>query len=260
MHTTEESAPMLNVERRRYILSTLQRQGKVLAHELSDALNVSIDTIRRDLRELSEAGELQRVHGGALPALSTSTKFAVRLQDSSAAKVAIGKAAAQMIRNGQVVILDGGTTALQVARNLPHFLRATIFTTALPIASVLAEYENLDVFVVGGQLFRHSPVMVGAAAVKELQAIRADLCFLGVRSLHWEHGASVAFREESDVKRTMVGSAAEVVALCTAEKLGTVSPYIIAPISELSGLVTEQSVSAETLEPYKTQGLTIIQA
>jgi DeoR/GlpR family transcriptional regulator of sugar metabolism len=253
------NSPMLNVERRRYILSTLNRQGKVLAHELSAALNVSVDTIRRDLRELGDAGQLQRVHGGALPILSTSTKFAVRLQDSSGAKVAIGKAAAQMIRNGQVVILDGGTTTLQVALNLPHSLRATIITTALPVASALSEYENLDVFVVGGQLFRQSPVMVGAAAAKEIQSIRADICFLGVRSLHWEYGASVAFREESDVKRTMVSSAAEVVALCTAEKLGTVSPYIICPISELSSLITEQSVSAETLEPYRTQGLTTIQ-
>jgi DeoR/GlpR family transcriptional regulator of sugar metabolism len=248
------------VERRRYILSTLHRQGKVLAQDLSSALNVSIDTIRRDLRELGEAGDLQRVHGGALPALSTSTKFAVRLHDSSAAKVAIGKAAAQMIRNGQVVILDGGTTALQVAMNLPYSLRATILTTALPIASALADYEHLDVFVVGGQLFRHSPVMVGAAAVKELQGVRADLCFLGVRSLHSEHGVSVAFREEADVKRTMVSSAAEVVALCTVEKLGTVSPYIVAPISDLSCMITEQGVSAETLEPYRAQGLTIIQA
>jgi DeoR/GlpR family transcriptional regulator of sugar metabolism len=255
----DENMPMLNVERRRYILSTLHRQGKVLVQELSAALNVSIDTIRRDLRELGEAGELQRVHGGALPALSTSTKFAVRLQDASAAKVAIGKAAAQMIRNGQVVILDGGTTTLQIAMNLPYSLRATIFTTALPIASALAEYENLDVFVVGGQLFRSAPVMVGPAAVKELQAVRADLCFLGVRSLHSEHGASVAFREESDVKRTMVSSAAEVVVLCTAEKLGTVSPYIVAPINELSSLVTEHSVSPEMLGPYRAQGLNVIQ-
>lgn len=259
-NANELNSPLLSAERRERILSNLRQRGKVVVSELSATLNVSIDTIRRDLRELGEAGLLQRVHGGALPALSISTRFAVRLQQPSAAKVALGKAAAQMVRDDQVIVLDGGTTTLQIARNLPKSLQATIMTNSIPIASALAEYPSVEVFLVGGQLFKHSPVTVGADAQKEFQRVRADICFLGVRSLHPEHGVSAAYRAEAEVKRAMVDCAAEVVAVATVEKLGTVSPYIVAPLGDLTCLVTENAAAPDTLAPYRELGLTIVQA
>src|SRR2546425_11319036 len=117
---------MLTAERRQHILETLRREGKVLATELSEALHVSEDTIRRDLRELSEAGLLQRVHGGALPRSPASASFAARQSQAPAAKEAIARAAAQLVHTGQVIILDGGTTTLLVAQRLPGDLRATV--------------------------------------------------------------------------------------------------------------------------------------
>src|SRR5215216_6692585 len=98
---------MLTAERRQHILETLRHDGKVLATELSAALNVSEDTIRRDLRELAEAGLLQRVHGGALPRSPAAASFAIRQSQAPSAKAAIASAAAQLVRNGQVIILDG---------------------------------------------------------------------------------------------------------------------------------------------------------
>ncbi|HTV59889.1 MAG TPA: DeoR/GlpR family DNA-binding transcription regulator [Verrucomicrobiae bacterium] len=254
------NSPLLSAERRERILTSLHRQGKVVVSELSASLHVSIDTIRRDLRELGDSGLLQRVHGGALPALSISTRFDVRLQQPSAAKVALGKAAAQMVRDDQVIVLDGGTTTLQIAQNLPRSLRATILTNSIPIASALTDYPTVDVFLVGGQLFKQSPVTVGPEALKEFQRVRADICFLGVRSVHPEHGVSAAYRQEAEVKRAMVDCAAEVVALATVEKLGTVSPYIVAPLADLTCLVTENAAAPETLAPYRELGLTIVQA
>ncbi len=225
---------MLTAERRRSIIHTLQRDGKVLASELSRTLHVSEDTIRRDLRELAA--------------------------EVSGAKAAIARAAVGLIRQDQVIILDGGTTPLQVAQHLPSDLRATVITHSPPIALALAEHLLIEVILIGGKLYKRELVTTGAAAVEAFRNIRADLCFLGISSVHPEIGISTLDLEEAYVKRAMIASAAEVVALTSAEKLGTASPYIIGPLSDLTHLVTERSVSNEVLAPYRAAGLTVVRA
>src|SRR5882672_4523305 len=110
---------MLTTHRKQQILSILKRQGQVIAKEVSQSMGVSEDTIRRDLRELAGEGLLQRVHGGALPASPAMADYAGRREVSPEGKAAIAKAAARLVRPGQVVLLDGGTTAVQLARHLP---------------------------------------------------------------------------------------------------------------------------------------------
>jgi DeoR/GlpR family transcriptional regulator of sugar metabolism len=249
---------MLTVERRQHILATLQHDGKVLASELSAALGVSQDTIRRDLRELAEAGLLQRVHGGALPRSPAAAPFVARQSQAPAAKQAIAQVAAQLVRDGQVIMLDGGTTTLQVAQRLPLDLRATVVTNSPPIAIALAEHPQVEVVLVGGRLYKDSLVTIGAGAVEALRAIRADICMLGVCSLHPQDGISVPDLEEAYVKRAMVAGAAEVVALASAEKLGTVAPYTVGPIDDLTHIVTEREVPEEMLALYRAHGITII--
>ncbi len=251
---------MLTAERRRSILQTLQREGKVLASELSRTLHVSEDTVRRDLRELASAGMLQRVHGGALPRSPATASFTERQQQTPEAKTAIAQAAIQLIRQDQVIILDGGTTPLYVAQHLPHDLRATVITHSPPIVLALAGHPEIEVIMIGGRLYKHELVTVGAATVAAFQNIRADLCFLGIGSVHPEVGISTSNLEEAYVKRAIIASAAEVVALTSAEKLGTAAPYIIGPLSDLTHLVTERSVPNEALAPYRAQGITIVRA
>lgn len=251
---------MLTEERRRSIMQTLQREGKVLASELSKSLHVSEDTIRRDLRELAAHGELQRVHGGALPRISTTAGFTERQQQAPGAKAAIAHAAIRLIRQDQVIILDGGTTQLQVAQSLPHDLHATIITHSPPIALALADHPAIEVIVIGGKLYKHERVTVGAATIEGFRMVRADLCFLGISSVHPEIGVSTANLEEAYVKRAMIASAAEVVALASAEKLGTAASYIVGPLSDLTHLVTERSVPNEVLAPYRAAGMTILRA
>jgi DeoR/GlpR family transcriptional regulator of sugar metabolism len=250
---------MLTAERRQYILETLRRDGKVYAGELSAALHTSEDTIRRDLRELAAAGLLQRVHGGALPRSPAQASYAVRQQQAPQAKAAIADAALQLIRNDQVIILDGGASTLHVAQRLPPDLRATVITNSPPIAVALADHPSVEVVLIGGRLFKQSLVAVGAAAVEALHMIRADLCMLGVCSLHPECGISVTQLEEAHVKRAMIASSAEVVALASAEKLGAAAAYIVAPIGELTHLVTERAVPPDDLAAYRKRGITIIQ-
>lgn len=249
---------MLTAERRHYILAALDRDGKVLASALSQQLDVSEDTIRRDLRELADSGLLQRVHGGALPRSPAATTFGIRQRQSFPAKAAIAAAAVQLVRDGQVIILDGGTTTLQVAQRLPQQLMATVITTSPPIAVALAEHPTIEVIVIGGRLHKESLLMTGATTVAALGAIRADLCMLGVCSLHPEVGISLPNLEESLTKRAMLMSAAEVVALASAEKLGTTSAYIAGAIGELTHLLTERSVPDEILDPYRRAGITVL--
>ena len=251
---------MLTAERRRSIMQTLQREGKVYASELSKAMHVSEDTIRRDLRELASAGMLQRVHGGALPRSPATASFTERQQQAPEAKAAIAQAAIRLIHQDQVIILDGGTTPLQVAQQLPPDLRATVITHSPPIALALAEHPEIEVIVIGGKLYKHELVNVGAATVEAFRNIRADLCILGIGSLHPEVGISTSNLEEAYVKRAMIASAAEVVALTSAEKLGTAAPYIIGPLSDLTHIVTERSVPDEVLAPYRALGITLLRA
>jgi DeoR/GlpR family transcriptional regulator of sugar metabolism len=251
---------VLTAERRQHILEVLQRDGKVHATELSTQLAVSEDTIRRDLRELAEAGLLQRVHGGALPSSPAATSYAARQRQAPGAKAAVAQAAARLVRDGQVIILDGGTTALQVAQHLPTELRATVISNSPPVATALADHPYIEVVMIGGRLYKHSLVVTGAAALDALRMVRADVCMLGVCSLHPEVGISVPDLEEAHVKRAMIAGAAEVVALATAEKLGTAAPYVVGPLHELTHLVTERVVPLETLAPYEALGVTVIRA
>lgn len=249
---------MLTAERRQHILEALRRDGKVLASELSAALDVSEDTIRRDLRELAEAGMLQRVHGGALPRSPAATSYGARQRQAASSKAAIAQAAQQLVRAGQVIILDGGTTTLQVAQQLPLHLRATIITNSPPIAVALADHPGVEVVLAGGRLFKDSLVTVGPMVVDMLRGVRADLCMLGVCSLHPDIGISTPEFEETLVKRAMVAGAAEVVALAGAEKLGTAAPYVVGPLADLTHLVTEASVSDAALAPYRACGITVV--
>lgn len=249
---------MLKEERQNLILETLRQEGRVLASELSQKLNVSEDTIRRDLNDLAEERLVQRVHGGALLRSPAIGDYNVRQRQALSIKVGIALAAVKLVQSGQVVIMDGGTTTLQVAQHLPDDLSATIVTNSPAIAVALAEHHKIEVIVVGGKLYKNSLTMVGAEAVKSLQTFRADLCLLGICSLHPEVGITAHDLEETYVKRTMITSAAEVVALASADKLNTAAPFVVAPISELTHLITEESVSAEILAPYYQAGITII--
>lgn len=251
---------MLTRERKAHILDVLRRDGRVVARELSRELGLSEDTIRRDLRELAGEGLLQRVHGGALPASPAVADFARRRGLASDAKAAIGRAAARMVRPGQVVFLDGGTTAVQLARHLAPDLRATVVTHSPSVAVELAGHAAVEVELIGGRLFKHSVVAVGAAATEAITRVRADIYFMGVTGVHPEIGLTTGDAEEAAVKRTLSRHAAETVVLASREKLGAASPYVIVPLAEVGTLVIEGGLPDELAAPYRRLGVTVMTA
>ncbi len=251
---------MLTSQRKKLLLAELRRDGQLVAKALSEQFDVSEDTIRRDLRELAQAGLLQRVHGGALPASPAVADFSVRRSIESTAKSAIAKVAAQMIKPGQIVILDGGTTAVQVARQLPHDLRATVVTHSPSIAVELVAHPCVDVIIIGGRLFKHSIVAVGAAALEALSAIRADLYFMGVTGVHPTAGLSTGDLEEAYVKRALVQHAAETVVLASSEKINAASAYKIADVDVASTIIVEKAAPSRLTRPLARSGVRIVRA
>lgn len=229
---------MLTIQRKALLLDRLSRDGRLVATEIAEELQVSEDTIRRDLRDLAAEGRLLRVHGGALPLSPTHLPLERRKGLEAAAKARLARAAAGLIRPGQVAIIDGGTTHLALIAALPADLTCTIVTHSPGIAAGLEGHDRIEVVLFGGRMFRHSMVAMGAATVAGYLSLRADLCLLGVTGVQAEAGLTTGDAEEAALKRTMMAAAAETVVLATPDKLGAVSPWGIAPVSALSRLVT----------------------
>jgi DeoR/GlpR family transcriptional regulator of sugar metabolism len=249
---------MLKEERQARILEALESEGRVLALELTDLLGVSEDTVRRDLRDLAEEGKLRRVRGGALPRSEVASTREGRLRQASEGKKAVGKAAAGLVEDGQVVILDGGITAEYTALSLHQGLRATIVTNSPQVAVSLYEHPGVEIVMVGGRFYKDGIVNVGAEAVRAFERVRADVCLQGIWSLHPEAGITHPDYEESLVKRAMIEDAERVVALATAEKLGSATSFLVASAGALTDIVTEPSVSEGTLEPYERLGIRVV--
>lgn len=251
---------MLTQQRKEHILEILRKEGQVVAKKLAAELELSEDTIRRDLRELAKDGLLRRVHGGAMPIAPAEADFNRRQTISTDGKRAIGKAAAGLIQSGQIVILDGGTTAVQLARHLPPNLQATIVTHSPSVAVELANHATVEVILIGGRLFKHSVVTMGTAALEALKHIRADVYFMGVTGVHPEEGLSTGDLEEAMMKKALSERAAETIVLASSEKIGVVSPFVIVPIDKISGLVVESETAESEIRPFQSSGLSIFRA
>ncbi len=244
-------------ERRQHILEKLQAEGKLIATDLSTLYGVSEDTIRRDLRDMAAEGLLKRVHGGALP-LAPQRPYAERAQHSSPGKVAIAQTAARLVQNGQVVIFGSGTTNHEISKQLDPFLRATVVTINPQISLTLLDHRFIEVILVGGWLNKSVCAATDAEALVQLSRYHADICFLGICSLHPQAGYTVTLYDEAAINRAIIAQSGEVVAAATGDKLGTIAPYAVAPLSEITHLITEPHLPDAVLEPYRQAGLEIL--
>ena len=186
--------------------------------------------------------------------------FAGRTTIAPQAKVAIGRTAAKMVQSRQIVMVDGGTTALQLAKHLPRELDATIITHSPTIAVELVEHSNIEVILIGGKLFKHSVVTVGAAALESISRLRADVYFMGATGIHTSAGVTTGDLEEAYIKHALSQRAAETILLASSEKLGAASPYLIMGLDELSGMIVERDTSEEVVKPFMDAGVAVTRA
>lgn len=245
-------------ERRQNILEDLRLDGKVVAVELSQRYGISKDTIRRDLREMAAAGLLKRVHGGALPVSPSAAPYSERAQRPSTAKTQLASTASALVQDGQLVVFGSGTTNLEIAKQLPPDLKITAVTASPQIALILANYRYVEVVLIGGRLNKTEFIATDAEAVAQMQRFQADICFLGVCSIHPERGITANNYEEVAMMRTLIDHSGEVVAAVTVDKLGTVAPFAVAPIDAITHIVTENHVTDGVLALYQAQGIEVL--
>jgi len=253
-----QESPMLTSQRKQLILEKLEAEGQVQSTALSVYFSVSEDTIRRDLRELAAEGRLQRVHGGALPASSAVVPFAERKTVKMDAKKNVARKGAQLISAGQVVIIDGGTTTAELITFLPRDLQITVVTHSPSIALGLVEHPLIDVILIGGRLYKHSIVTVGAAAIEGIGNIHADLFFMGVTGIHPEAGLTTGDFEEACIKRAFSGRAAETIVLASPEKINTASSFAIGHVSLANTMVVEEGTDRAWINAITEKGVTIV--
>ncbi|MBP1859652.1 DeoR/GlpR family DNA-binding transcription regulator [Rhizobium herbae] len=250
---------MLTSQRRTLISARLSSDGQILAGELANELNLSEDTIRRDLRDMAAAGLLKRVHGGALPITPPLPDFEARQTISTDIKKRLGRKAAELVRAGQLVFIDGGTTNAEIGRALPREMKLTIATHSPAIAALL-EKHRADVILIGGSLYKHSMVATGAAALAAIGTLRPDIFFLGATAIHPTHGLSTGDYEEAAIKRAIAARSAETMALLTEEKFNAVSPHHIAVVDDMAGLIVPAGMAKDVTAPYRDKGVRIIEA
>jgi DeoR/GlpR family transcriptional regulator of sugar metabolism len=251
---------MLAAQRRELLLARLSQDRRVVAKDVAVELGVSEDSIRRDLRDLAAAGLCQRVYGGALPASPAVVDYPSRREVEVDSKQRVATAAAALIQPGATVVFDGGTTTLAVAHALAPDLEATVVTHSPTVAAALAAHPTVEIYVLGGRLFKHSVVTCGAAAVEAAHAVHADLFLLGVTGVHPDAGLTTADADEAAMKRALARRAADTYVLASAEKIGTASRFTVLPLTDVAGVITDAPEDDDTLQRLRDAGVQIIPA
>lgn len=249
---------MLKHERYQFILDKLQNERKVDAAGLSLDLNISEATVRRDLSNLAELGKIHKVHGGAVLAAHPTVSFQQRIHVDEGKKLKIAQKAFSLLKPGQVITIDGGTTNLQLVKRIPVDFPATIVTNSPTIAQQFNMHTNVEVILSGGAYFKYADVVVGTQACRVFQDIYADVCLLGICSLHHAYGVTNGYYEEAQVKQAMVQSASQVIALVSTEKLETRDHYKVCDTNMITTLVTDLDPNHEQLNIYQKNEINVL--
>lgn len=249
---------MLSSQRKQQILKILAAENQVMSGELSQRFGISEDSIRRDLRELAAEGLLQRVHGGALPVSAALASFEKRKNVQMSSKQCVAQKAVKLIQPGQVVIIDGGTTAAELVQLLPADLAFTAITHSPGIAVALVDFPRVEVITLGGLLYRHSVVAVGAAVHEAAARINADLFFMGVTGVHKTAGLTTGNYEEAGIKRALAGRAAETVVMVSKEKLNSASAFAIGDLDLASALIIDGEPDKELRQVLQQKHVSLL--
>ncbi len=248
------------VLRRSQMLEMIEEQGQLNVRELSVRFKVSAVTIRNDLGHLEQKGLLIRTRGGAIrnQRVNIDSRLSEKARRNRAEKVRIGKKAASLIREGETIILDSGTTTFELARNLSAFRELTVITNALNIAIHLAQYKAIKVIVPGGLLREPSLSLAGPSAEESLRNYYCDKAFLGVDGIDTAHGISTPNPEEACLNRVMIKNAREVIVLTDSSKFRKRSFAFIAPVTDIDRIITDHHIRREEREGLIAAGVEVV--
>lgn len=247
-------------QRHQIILNEVNIHNRVLLTDLAVTLNVSMDTVRRDIKELDDLKNLRKVHGGAVSngfnIYSGRNREVYELEN----KTIIAKKGISLLKNGDVILISGGSTNIELAKLLPQNLGLTFFTPSLPMAIELLNNisENDTVIFIGGKLSRSSQLVTGGSSIDVLSEIKADICFLGTGYLDVGEGVTAIDWEIAQMKKAMIKASKKIVSLTISEKLNTHNKFKICNIETLDTLVTELDPSSDELNQYRSKNIEVL--
>jgi len=249
---------MLKRERQAYIVHQVNLHNKVLSASLSTQIDVSEDTIRRDLQELAEEGKLIKVHGGALSQAFNDITYPSKKVYAQDNKKIIADKAVRLIKDGMFVLTGGGTTIIELARSLPVSLSATMISGSIPAIVEYMHHPNIEVIVIGDKLSKNSKITLGADALTRIKSLKPDLCFLGINAISPEHGITDNDWDVVHLKQAMINTSQKTVCLTISEKINSIQPIHVCELDKIDVLVTELPADHPMLQPYRDAGIEVL--
>ena len=249
---------MLKRERQAYILHQVNLHNKVLCVNLCQDINVSDDTIRRDLGELADEGKIIKVHGGALSNSFHKGNSATEQVYSFLNKKVIAQKAASLIKEGMFVLTSGGTTIIELAKALPQNLHATFISGSIAVLMEYIKHPNIDVIAIGDKISKNAKIAIGPDAIAKIKEIKSDICFLGINAIDTQFGVSDTDWDVVQMKKAMIDSARKTVCLTISEKINTVQPIQVCQLQKIDMLITELPADDPILKPYVEAGITVL--
>lgn len=236
----------------------LVTKNRTVSHsELSEILNVHEDTIRRDIKILSDKGLLSAVRGGAVSHAPIPHQFRDREKHIMEQKKIAASKAVELLQDGQVVFMDAGSSVQILAELIPLERRLTVITHSFPVVSVLENHPNIEILFAAGRFDKQTCAVMGHETIQFFKNFRADICFNGICSINTDLGLTTVSREEAAVKRTMMEMAKQNVALSTLDKLHTAEAYFICPVNSLNAIITDADPDHKMLDVFKQCGIAV---
>ncbi|WP_018610505.1 DeoR/GlpR family DNA-binding transcription regulator [Uliginosibacterium gangwonense] len=242
-------------QRQALIRDLLLKEGRVVCVKLSQELQVSEHTIRRDLQELAQEGICKRVYGGAVSISHASPSFATRVEENNASKECLAKASAQLIRDGGCVFIDAGTTNLAIAKAIPVNLSLTVVTNSPAIALELMKTAKHEVVILGGRVQIQVGGALGITPLQQIENMYFDQCFLGACALDAVEGLTIFDHEDSEFKRAVAGRSNEIIVAMTSDKVPSIARYRVASCEDITTLVVEHDIPQEKTAPFLERGM-----
>jgi DeoR family transcriptional regulator, fructose operon transcriptional repressor len=250
---------MLPQDRQNEILTQLQKVRSVKISELSRDLNVTRETIRKDLYEMEEKGLIRKVHGGAiLNKANLETKYINRKNTNEAEKRSIAKKASEFVEDGDTIYIDYGTTALYFTREILSKKNLTIITNSLPIANELIDYSDFEVIIIGGSIRKNENSLFGPVAYRGIENLYVEKGFFGIGGVDINAGYTNVHMGESEVSRLMMIHSQKKIVMADYSKFNTVSMNRVASIEEVDVLITDENADQDLLNELKNKKTTVI--
>jgi DeoR/GlpR family transcriptional regulator of sugar metabolism len=253
---------MLAAERKLRIIEYVKENRVATVAALSKEFQVHEATIRRDLAEIEQEGILRRTHGGVVVDKPTNMEasFSERANEQVEQKMRIGKKAAELIEDGEHVILDSGTTTIHIARNLVNRSNITVVTNDINVAAELRDARGINVLVTGGILYHSSFMLNGMFTDRLLQTLHVQKAFIGTPMIHSQYGLTHPEALLVPAKQNMMKAAQEIIVVADHTKIGKVSLHTVAPIHEIHALITGTEATENQIKPFRDCGIEVITA